>query len=199
MPSQMILKDNDYHMVALVHEMFHAHQANQAPEKFAASNSLAPLTDQYPYHRDSLNHLFSQEGKYLVAALETDSIAEKKRLCRKFLQTRHQRREQLPSQMVKFEKHYEWLEGLAKYAEVQAYKVALDHRESLSLDYQEGMPHWQTDRKNLRGLGRVDGSTRFYLSGMAQARLLDQIAGKWKKQAMTQDVYLEGLIRQVLK
>jgi hypothetical protein len=196
LPSQMIMKSNDFHIAALVHEMFHAHQANQAPEKFARCNDLAHLTNQYPYRKDTLNNLYSREGRYLRSALRTEKAGKKKSLCRKFLRTRNKRRQLLPEKMVEFEKRYEWLEGLAKYAEMQAYRVAANHSENLSFDYSGEMPHWQTDRKNMQDLGGVDGSTRFYLSGMAQARLLDQLSEDWKNKVMKPGIYLEDLLME---
>lgn len=196
LPSQMIIKSNDFHIAALVHEMFHAHQANQAPGKFTQSNDLAHLTSQYPYRKDTLNNLYSREGRYLRSALRTEKAGEKKALCRKFFRTREKRRQMLPDKMVEFEKRYEWLEGLAKYVEMEAYRVAADHSEDLSFDYSEEMPHWQTDMKNMQDLGGVDGSTRFYLSGMAQARLLDQLAEEWESQVMKPGIYLEDLLME---
>jgi len=60
------------------------------------------------------------------------------------------------------------------------------------------MPHWETDMKNLDDLGGVGGSTRFYLSGMAQAQLLDQMAPGWKERIMNKQVYQESLINELV-
>ena len=196
MPSQMITKSNDYHVVALVHEMFHAFQAIHSGKKFERSNALAHWADRYPYQRDSIDHLFTREGQCLYNALKADKRKKKLEWGQKFLRFRKQRRKLLSGKMIAFEKRYEWLEGLAKYAEMEAYRTALSHNGQLEFSYDEEMPHWETDMKNLNDLGNVDGSTRFYLSGMAQARLLDQIAAHWKSRIMKEQVYQEHLIAE---
>jgi hypothetical protein len=38
-----------------------------------------------------------------------------------------------------------------------------------------------------------------YLSGMAQARLLDRLNPGWKAKAMQEKVYLEDLLRAILR
>jgi len=111
MPTQMILKTNDFHLVALVHEMFHAFQARRAGEKFERCNALAHLADRYPYQKDSLNQLYTLEGQYLNNALKSSKKKSKIEWCRKFLNARKQRRRHLSGEMIAFEKRYEWLEG----------------------------------------------------------------------------------------
>ena len=42
------------------------------------------------------------------------------------------------------------------------------------------------------------GDYRFYLSGMAQARLLDRLAPGWTARALTEDVSLEELLAEAV-
>jgi hypothetical protein len=44
-------------------------------------------------------------------------------------------------------------------------------------------------------MGQQAGDLRFYLSGMAQARLLDHLSPGWQACAMRDEVYLEDLLR----
>ena len=47
-------------------------------------------------------------------------------------------------------------------------------------------------------LGFQSGDLRFYLSGMAQARLLDRLAPGWKEKALPGPATLESLIRAAM-
>lgn len=196
LPSQMIVRTNDFHVVAIIHELFHAWQAEQYYEKFQQSVDASDMVNQYPYEDNDLNELFTEEGRYLAQALNAEDREKKLELIGSFLRTRQRRREHMESEYVNFEKHYEWLEGLAKYTEIKAYEVAYRHRDQLALSYKDGMPYWKTEWNNLEKLGQVNGSSRFYLSGMAQARLLDQLSDDWKDEIMKQEVFLETLLEQ---
>ncbi|MFP4192237.1 MAG: hypothetical protein ACLFU6_09225 [Candidatus Hydrogenedentota bacterium] len=197
LPSQMIVRTNDFHVVAIIHERFHAWQAEQYYEKFNESVDKSSMVDHYPYEERDPSELFTQEGKYLHQALKAEDREKKLERVRKFLLIRQERREEMDTQYVDFEKYYEWLEGLAKYAEIKAYEVAYRHGDQLALSYKRGMPYWKTEWNNLEKLGEVNGSSRFYLSGMAQARLLDQLSDDWKNQIMKQGVFLETLLEQL--
>lgn len=62
--------------------------------------------------------------------------------------------------------------------------------------YRPGLPYWQTNFVLLeRQLSRRDGDLRFYLSGMAQARLLDGLSPGWKEKAMRSGERLEDMLR----
>lgn len=48
-------------------------------------------------------------------------------------------------------------------------------------------------------LGEHDGHNRFYISGMAQAKLLDQLkVANWQEQIMQKDIYLEDMLNNYL-
>jgi len=194
MPAQMIIRTSDYHVAAIIHEMFHAFQALHNPQQFNRCNASSHLADQYPYRDNQLNKLFTREGHFLQKALKADHMARKREWCRKFLITREKRRKMLSGEIVEFEKHFEWLEGLAKYAEIHSYQLALQHEEDMKLSYDEDLPYWETEMDKLNQLGQVHGSTRFYLSGMAQARLLSQVSDQWRHQLMINERYTEDLL-----
>ena len=43
-----------------------------------------------------------------------------------------------------------------------------------------------------------EGETRFYLTGMAQATLLDRLLPGWKELALAEGVFLEDLLREAV-
>ena len=47
-------------------------------------------------------------------------------------------------------------------------------------------------------LGRQKGDLRFYLSGSAQARLLDRLSPGWKGEFVLAELYLEDALLRVL-
>jgi hypothetical protein len=108
------------------------------------------------------------------------------------------RRAALGSDFLAFERELEWLEGLAKYAEIKFYEIAASRsREAPYGRYGAVLPfplQWDFVRLE-KTLGAQDGDLRFYLSGLAQARLLDRLSPQWKARAMQEDVYLEDLLR----
>lgn len=199
MPSQMMVRSNDFHVVSIIHEMFHAYQARNYPEKFGRSVAQANVTEDYPYEKQRLNELFTQEGNYLVKALNAEDREVKLKWARKFIYTRNRRRKEMHIEKINYEKFTEWLEGLAKYTEIKAYEVAYDHADKLAFDYKKGLPHWKTEWNNLEKLGNVGGSSRFYLSGMAQYRLLDQLSDDWKQQIMKMGVFPETLLKKMVR
>jgi hypothetical protein len=48
-----------------------------------------------------------------------------------------------------------------------------------------------------KNLGTEQADLRFYLSGLAQARLLDRFSPQWKARAMGEEIHLEDLLRDV--
>jgi hypothetical protein len=98
--------------------------------------------------------------------------------------------------LLSFERDLEWLEGLAKYAEMRTYELA----EGASLAELKQLPFWQTDFRTLAGnLGSAENDQRFYLSGMAMARLLDRLDPAWKEHALAEGVYLEELLQAAVQ
>ncbi len=142
---------------------------------------------------------WDREGQLLAAALKAADVVAVRRLAREFLQARATRRAQfrLNSGLLAYERELEWLEGLGQYAEVRFYELAASHREEPAYSkYRPGLPYWQSHLFLLeRRLSRQGGDLRFYLSGMAQARILDRLDPAWKKTALRRGVHLEDLLR----
>ena len=88
------------------------------------------------------------------------------------------------------------MEGLAKYIEIKVYKLAaVSGEKSLNASYNPKLVRWRDEFLRLRkSLGNQAGDFRFYLSGMAQAFILDRIFPGWKNRAFEEGVYLENLL-----
>lgn len=180
----------DFHIVALLHEMFHAHQALAAPAHFAASRTVDKPQPRYPYQDDDFAAAWDREGGLLTAALDAADERAARQLVRQFLETRQARRSRaaLSEDLRAYERHMEWLEGLAKHVEIRSYEA---------WDYRPNVLYWKMDFQRLKSrLGRQSGDQRFYLSGMGQARLLDRLLPKWQLQAMRKLTCLEDLLRE---
>ena len=193
----------DQYVVSLLHEMFHAFQAMRNPSRFAQTQSLYSAEDKYPYNDRNFIDLWNKEGARLAEALAETDPEKMKEPVREFIRMRKLRREKyhITDELLHFERELEWLEGLAKYAEIRFYEIAAEEDDHTSaISYRKGLPHWQMEFKRLRkNLGEQRGDFRFYLSGMAQARLLDRFDPDWKSKIEATALSLEELLISVLQ
>lgn len=186
------------HAAFFLHEMFHAFQAIQAPGRFSEANKVYKFEKEYPFHNSTFAEAWNREGEILSSAIETKDNNLLVVKAAEFLKSRKNRRASihLNDEQIRFEKELEWLEGLAKYIEIQVYKFAsLSEEKSLTAGYNLKLTRWQDEFRRLRNsLGNQNGDFRFYLSGMAQAFILDRLLPGWKKRAFEEGVYLENLL-----
>ena len=145
----------------------------------------------------------------LQQALRSESLGDTRDLAVKFLAARNQRRALpvLNSGQIQYEQQREWLEGLARYVELELWRAAYE-----SDSYQPTPAIQQVaDFNNFRSYPRqwssmVSGmtqqtssqDTRFYSSGLAQAVLLDRLLPNWKSKAMEPNVYLDQLLAEAV-
>jgi hypothetical protein len=192
----------DQHVVAILHEMFHAFQAEEAPKRFAAALAVYKDEAGYPYGDKAFAAEWNAEGAALAGALKAEGGMEAVALARKFLEIRDARRGEarLGVRQIDFEQGLEWLEGLAEYAEIDFYKLAAGRpgpapgtRFGKELPWMLKSDFFRLERQ----LGSQKGDLRFYLSGMAQAFLLDRLDPRWKEQAALNTLVLEDLVRRV--
>lgn len=189
----------DYHVILILHEVFHAYQAVQSPVRFARARAVYSSEDRYHKHDAAFAAAWNTEGSLLAAALKANEDAQARLGARQYLQARDARRAQasLSQELTAYERELEWLEGLAKYVELRFYELAASQRSDTAFaDYKPGLPYWRPDLFRLeKAMGQQAGDLRFYLSGMAQARLLDRLSPGWQVRAMRDNVYLEDLLR----
>lgn len=193
----------DFYVVLLLHEMFHAFQAREAPARFRRALALYAVERTYPAKDSAFVEAWNREGALLAAAIKSQNDREGLlKATRAFLQNRRDRRAQVPlsAGIADYEREMEWLEGLAKYAELRFYELAASSSASNSvgtgsIHYRPGLPFWTPDFMRLeRLMGTQEGDLRFYLSGMAQARILDRLAPDWKQSFLQDGGSLEDLL-----
>lgn len=101
---------------------------------------------------------------------------------------------------VAFERELEWLEGLAYHVELQiGEQAAADDGAALAESYRAHQLKQRVDFAfRLRRLGSQGGDRRFYLSGAAQAALLDRLAHGWTGDALESGEALEQLLHEAV-
>lgn len=207
---RLLMGETEAYIGALEHEMFHAFQGTRAPARLGEAEQAVQYEKEYPWNDSALERNWKNETALLVRAVRAPSNPEALDLARQFLEQRAARRvsSRLTVDMVDYERHREWLEGLAKYAELTIGKAASNSPSytpvpAMSADsefhaYRTGEQVWsQQLDEALRTEGR-SGETRFYYSGMAQAALLDRLLPGWKRRAFDRDVFLEDLVQQAV-
>jgi hypothetical protein len=99
-------------------EAFHAYQGLLQPQKLIEAENSAHLEQDYPW--EATQAAWQAELDTLEKAARATSRSEQIELARRFLQLRRERRasQGLSQEMIDYERRREWLEGLAKYAEL---------------------------------------------------------------------------------
>jgi hypothetical protein len=188
------------HAIYLLHEAFHAYQALRFSDRFQRANEVYGSEEQYPFEDDGFKTAWNTEGSLLVSALREKDESERLALIGKFLEVRSRRRSEasLAPELVDFERELEWLEGLAKYAEMRfAELCASDDKSARSKDYRIVRNRTRMDfYSRLNRLGELKGDLRFYLSGAAQAMILDLISPEWKQEMIRRsNIGLEDMLQ----
>lgn len=98
----------------------------------------------------------------------------------------------------------EWEEGIAKYSELTAYRLAGSQsryqplagtaQDSEFEAYRGGQKKWDSEIQQILREANADEDGRFYYTGFAQAALLDRFASGWQSHLFDEDVTLEGLL-----
>ena len=167
-----------YHIVALLHEAFHAFQATQELDRFMQAQRMYAFEKLYPFEDEAFKSAWNEEGSALFSAIREKDEAVRLKSIAKFLKIRLKRRSaaSLSENLIAFERRLEWLEGVAKYVEMQfAEKGSSLKGEAISKDYRIVWNRLQADFSfRIRKLGNQNSDLRFYLSGAAQAMILDK-------------------------
>ncbi|HEU0295748.1 MAG TPA: hypothetical protein VFR47_23615 [Anaerolineales bacterium] len=208
-PYRFLIQPSETQLGGLLHETFHVFQYQIAPDRVTEAESIHKLGDQYESSSASLNTEWRQESALLADAMEAESQAEKINLVRQFLTIRDARRKdyQLSTELIDYERWLEWEEGTAKYIEVAILKAASESAEYQPLpemqndpdfnSYQKFDQRWSQELIQLR-YQTTSGETQFYMTGMAQAFLLDELMPDWKDKYWGDGVFLEDLLRMAI-
>lgn len=201
----VLLRGSDGYISLLAHESFHAFQGTAAPERLATAERALAAEAAYPWQDAGLQADWQTELDFLAAALAAESEAETIALTTQFLSQRQQRRPEagLTDAQINFERQREWLEGLARYVELEIWRQAAqsDYRPIPALaddgdfgEYTGFDRRWSQEVDQIRRMANDEGEGRFYYTGMAQAVLLDRLMPGWKQAIFADGVFLEDLL-----
>lgn len=210
--ASVFMPNSDTYLSLIQHESFHAFQANWATDRFnQAEWDGIRLADQYPWENQTSIDAWQEELDLLQAALKAQNVDEMRALAQQFLEQRNTRRKLvgLSASLIRYENQREWVEGMARYTELESWRVAgtksyyqplvnlqNDHKFK---DYQTFSSRWSRELGQMSRMAEDEGDGRFYYSGMAQAYLLDQLNPSWKQTLFADpSLNLEDLLRRAL-
>lgn len=201
---------SDWHVSALLHESFHVVQARQAYDRLVDAEEAVSYEGRYPWDDTSFREQWLNERRLLARALgSTEGDRERLlELVSEWWAVRQERQRTIPGEAVDYERKREWLEGLAKYAELRIWLLAnasdayaplpgMEQVEDFNA-YREAREHRNREIDQLESDLQF-GETIFYYSGWAQAALLDRLATPdWKEKIMEEGVYLDQLLAEAI-
>lgn len=141
----------------------------------------------------------------MADALRSTDSTRTLELVRQFLALRAARRDSanLSPELIAYEQHREWLEGLARYAKLEIWHQAslgkyIPTPESVLLadfeEYGNFDQRWSRELDQISRMAGDEGDGRFYYTGMAQAYLLDRLLPDWKSHVFNEDMWLDHLL-----
>ena len=200
-----LVSGSDQYISLSAHEAFHSFQGMVAPDKFADAEEANQYSDQYPWDDQSLQADWGAELSLLADALRSTDQNRTLELVQQFIVLRTSRRESadLSPEQISYEQHREWLEGLARYAELEIWRQAHESsymplQKTGNIDDFKGYANfeqrWSRELNQFSQMADDVGDGRFYYAGMAQAVLLDRISPEWKTNAFDEGVWLDDLL-----
>ena len=208
-PYRVLIQPSEVQITAVLHESFHVFQMELAEARLADAERAYRDEEAYWSADEEMDAGWSLEIDLLVRALEAESDEEAAELAGQFLGQRDERRQshRLEPELVALEQRNEWLEGLAKYLELEAWRQAATAAGYEPLGEMESDPdfkayesfeqRWSQEIGQMKRQAGAEGVTRFYYTGMAQATLLDRLYPGWKSQVMEEGIWLETMLREV--
>lgn len=208
----LFIRGSEGYISLLAHESFHAYQGSLAPEKLAAAENAAPVGETgYPWDDASFQAAWQTELDILAEAVQADSDEAMAELAREFLAQRAQRQAAagLSEALIRYEQQREWVEGLARYVELEIWQqAALDATYTPVAALQDDgdfsgygtfNQRWNQEVGQIGRMADDVGDGRFYYSGMAQTVMLDHLLPGWKDQVWGTDVFLDDLLAGVVE
>lgn len=204
----LFIGGTDGYISLVLHEAFHAYQGTVAPATLTSAEEVTALEAEYGGHEADMRAAWRDELSLLATAAASGARDDPASHARRFLAHRTARRAavRLAPNLVDYERKREWLEGLAKYVELEAWRTAsvtgrYRPRPSVTRDpdfqaYSTFPAKWSRELGQMKRMASAE--TRFYYSGLAQAVLLDRVMPGWKDGALTDGVWLEDLIAESL-
>ena len=206
-PYRLLIQPSETQIGGLLHETFHVYQIEVSPNRLKTAEAAHKSGDQYNSVAEGFQSEWKKESALLAEALRAESKAKKIELVKGFLAIRDARRRDhhLSNELLDYERWLEWEEGVAKYVEVAILKEAFETRTYQPLPeiladpdfdtYQKFNQRWSQELIQLR-YQTTSGESQFYMTGMAQAFLLDGLMSDWKEKILEENTFLEDLLRQ---
>jgi hypothetical protein len=207
-PYRLLIQPSEVQMSGVLHETFHAYQAQVAPVRLEEAEQAHGRGERYWRVDAAMHQAWDQEIDLLASALEAESNENARALARQFLDQRARRRSahDLDAALIGYERQLEWEEGLAKYVELAIWREAYAVKEYEPLSILAGDPdfgqyatfprRWSQEIGQMRRQAAREGETRFYYTGMAQAALLDRLLPGWQDRIWADGVWLETLLAE---
>ncbi len=208
---KMLIPNAETYVAALAHESFHAYQGVVAFDRFTAAEQSINVEDHYPWDNEDLREIWQEETDLLYQAVMEEDMALKEELVREFLNKRTTRRTQFSLSLpeIEFERQREWLEGMAKYAEISIQQIAATEPDYQSVsavvndtefdDYHKTEKYVSRQIAEVTRMAKQDGEIRFYYTGMCMGLLLDDLSPGWKGEILATEVFLEQLLREAVQ
>lgn len=190
---------------ALVHEAFHAYQNKMTwgnlpvfgmsiDEQKAIGGLLGD---------PSLDEKQRQEGLALRAGLTATTSEAASQAAEQYLNKFRSHQEGRSADLTSYEQSTEWIEGLARYADISLMRLAGNPVKADGSDpvgYPAPEAAWQ---ELLDGLSNPAATQegfrgRYYILGAGQAFLLDKLQPDWKQSAFSNPQPLDALFEQAL-
>jgi hypothetical protein len=148
-----------------------------------------------------LDKQHAAEGQALVDALQSTDTQGTRDAAARFLKLRQTRRAGQDQKIAAYEQTTEWIEGLARYAEVALMLHVNQAAPNNTITYPAAAEIWQPFLDQLLNpAASPDGFRgRYYLLGAGQAFLLDRLLPDWKSRVLKEKIALEDLLREAIK
>jgi len=192
-------RDTEGYLSLILHECFHCFQKDY---RQGAKGTHGDLPEDDPIY----SALIGLESHVLKAALEEPSDEKARELAGMFVAVRHERRNDMPKNLILREGENEFNEGTATYSQARLYQLLAENggitpaHPGKDPQY-HGFPDADKEYKNMISRivppqGQPIGFFHaMYNLGMAQCLVLDRVRPKWKERmrekGMTQFVLLE--------
>lgn len=208
-PYRLLIQPSEVQISGLIHESFHVYQQINAPMRLAAAEAVHQSGDAYWKVDEQMHQDWKLEIALLAQALQAKDDQQSADLGRQFLEQRQQRRARiaLSAEMIAYERQLEWEEGLAKYVELGIWEAAFNSADYLPVltgdpdfeEYQTFPQRFKQELSQMKRQAQREGETRFYYTGMAQARLLDRLLPGWKGRILQEGIWLEDLLYHAIQ
>lgn len=207
----MLMGKAENYIEGMTHEAFHAFQGMVVPARLADGENAARLSSEYPWEQTKNAAGWKEEINLLLKAYHSENKDSMLHYTALFVAKREERRQNasLSSNFIQYEKKREWLEGLAKYAELNigltaekssGYKPVESIKAISDFKNYKNRSSWFNRQVNevKRTVSRP-GESRFYYGGMLQAVMLDRLLPNWKNSAFDENIYLDDILKKAVE